>query len=197
MVGFCVAGRYRRALDAVTQCSGHRYGTEPDQQHTAMSSHGRKHRPPLQDRIHRRDAAGHADHRHSSWGGRADFPGRGQRCKQRGGQPTPRGLKIPILIVHQGGFQNPSSALNGCAGNLAGSDIEKIAQRLDPSIKIIVSAHTHAEYRCTITTNGIIRLVTSTSSFGRVLSDITLTVSDLTGELVSADVTNTIVEKCA
>ncbi len=57
-----------------------------------------------------------------------------------------------------------------------------------------MSAHTHAEYRCTITTNGVTRLVTSASSFGRILSDITLTVDDRSGELVSADATNTIVE---
>ena len=41
------------------------------------------------------------------------------------------------------------------------------------SIKVIVSAHTHAEYRCTITAGGVTRLITSASSFGRVLSDIT------------------------
>ena len=56
-----------------------------------------------------------------------------------------------MLVIHQGGFQTGAAALNGCAGNLAGSDIAKIAERLDPSIKVIVSAHTHAEYRCTIT----------------------------------------------
>lgn len=104
------------------------------------------------------------------------------------------GVKIPILIVHQGGFQSSPAALNGCVGNLAGSDIEEIVQRLDPSIKVIVSAHTHAEYRCTITTNGVTRLVTSASAFGRILSDITLTVDDRSGELVSADATNFIVE---
>ena len=103
------------------------------------------------------------------------------------------GVKIPVLVVHQGGFQTGTAALNGCAGNLAGSDIEKIAQRLDPSIKVIVSAHTHAEYRCTITTNGVTRLVTSASSFGRILSDITLNVDNRSGELVSADAVNSIV----
>ena len=104
------------------------------------------------------------------------------------------GVTVPILVVHQGGFQSGTPTLNGCAGNLAGSDIEKIAQRLDPSIKVIVSAHTHAEYRCTITTNGVTRLITSAASFGRVLSDVTLTVNDRTGELVSAAATNSIVE---
>ncbi len=103
------------------------------------------------------------------------------------------GVKIPVLVIHQGGFQSGAAAINGCAGNLAGSDIEKIVQKLDPSIKVIVSAHTHAEYRCTITTNGVTRLVTSAASFGRILSDITLTVDDRSGELVSAGAVNSIV----
>lgn len=85
-------------------------------------------------------------------------------------------------------------ALNGCAGNLSGSAIADIASRLDPSIKVIVSAHTHAEYRCTITSGGVTRLITSASSFGRILSDITLTVDDKTGELVQASAENVIVE---
>jgi 5'-nucleotidase len=103
-----------------------------------------------------------------------------------------QGVKVPILVIHQGGFQTSGAALNGCAGNLAGSDILKIAEHLDPSIKVIVSAHTHAEYRCTITTNGVTRLITSASSFGRVLSDITLTV-DRNGKLISAGADNILV----
>ena len=102
------------------------------------------------------------------------------------------GVKVPVLVIHQGGFQSPPAALNGCGGALAGSDILEIAQRLDPSIKIIISAHTHAEYRCTITTNGVTRLITSASSFGRVLSDITLTL-DRTGKLISASAENVLV----
>lgn len=104
-----------------------------------------------------------------------------------------KGVKIPVLVIHQGGFQSGPATLNGCAGNLAGSDIEKIVQRLDPSIKVIISAHTHAEYRCTITTNGVTRLITSASSFGRVLSDIDLTVQSTNGELVSASADNVLV----
>jgi len=105
-----------------------------------------------------------------------------------------QGVRIPVLVIHQGGFQTSPAALNGCAGALAGSPIAAIAAQLDPSIKIIVSGHTHAEYRCTITTNGVTRLVTSAASFGRVLSDLTLTVDDRTGTLVSASASNTIVE---
>ena len=111
-------------------------------------------------------------------------------------RPTfgPRASKVPILVIHQGGFQSGTAALNGCAGNLAGSPIATIAQQLDPSIKIIISAHTHAEYRCTITTpDGVTRLITSASSFGRVLSDITLTLDAQTKELVTASADNIVV----
>lgn len=99
-----------------------------------------------------------------------------------------------VLVIHEGGFQSGTAVLNGCAGNLAGSAIADIASRLDPRVKVIVSAHTHAEYRCTITAGGVTRLITSASSFGRILSDITLTIDDKTGELVTASAENTIVE---
>jgi 5'-nucleotidase len=107
-----------------------------------------------------------------------------------------QGVHIPVLVIHQGGFQTGAAptAPGGCAGNLAGSDIEAIAKRLDPSIKVIVSGHTHVEYRCTITINGVTRLITSAASFGRILSDIKLTVDDRTGQLVSADAVNSIVQ---
>jgi len=104
-----------------------------------------------------------------------------------------QGVKTPILIIHQGGSPSPA-ALNGCNGNLAGSAIVEIASRLDPAIKVIVSGHTHAEYRCTITTNGVTRLITSAASFGRILTDTTLTVDDKTGEILAATATNSIVE---
>ena len=88
------------------------------------------------------------------------------------------GVRTSVLVIHEGGFQSSPAALNGCGGNLAGSAIADIASRLDPSIKVIVSAHTHAEYRCLITIDGVTRLITSASSFGRILSDITLTIDN-------------------
>src|SRR6266498_1238966 len=85
------------------------------------------------------------------------------------------GVQTSVLVIHEGGFQDGTSVLNGCQGNLAGSPIADIASRLDPGIKVIISAHTHAEYRCTVTIKGVTRMITSASSFGRILSDITLT----------------------
>ncbi len=98
-----------------------------------------------------------------------------------------------VLVIHEGGIQAGAAALNGCAGNLAGSPILDIVSRLNPAIKVIVSAHTHNEYRCTITTNGVTRLITSAASFGRILTDITLKFDKET-ELVEASATNSIVE---
>jgi 5'-nucleotidase len=106
-----------------------------------------------------------------------------------------RGVQTTVLVIHEGGLQNPANTVaNGCNGALAGSPIVDIASRLDPSISVIVSAHTHAEYRCTITTDGVTRLITSASSFGRILSDITLTIDDRTGALVQASAENVIVD---
>jgi 5'-nucleotidase len=105
-----------------------------------------------------------------------------------------KGVNTSVLIIHQGGFQNGTAVLNGCQGNLAGSPIADIATRLDPSIKVIISGHTHAEYRCTITAGGVTRLITSASSFGRVLSDLTLTLDDRDGTLKDASADNVLVE---
>jgi 5'-nucleotidase len=104
-----------------------------------------------------------------------------------------------VLVIHEGGAQTSGADLNGCAGNLVGSPIAEIAGGLDPRIKVIVSAHTHAEYRCTITTTSstgetVTRLITSASSFGRVLTDIKLTINDKTGQLVAASAENIVVE---
>jgi 5'-nucleotidase len=118
----------------------------------------------------------------------ADAANRAVRQLQR------KGVKTSVLVIHEGGFQAGTAALNGCAGNLQGSAIADIVSRLDPAIRVIVSAHTHAEYRCTITSGGVTRLITSASSFGRILSDLTLTIDDRTGELVEASAENVIVE---
>jgi 5'-nucleotidase len=106
-----------------------------------------------------------------------------------------QGVNAIVLVIHQGGFQTPTpTAVNGCAGNLAGSDIASIASRLDKSIGVIVSGHTHAEYRCTITANKVTRLITSASSFGRILTDLKLTVDDNSGKVAAATADNIIVD---
>lgn len=114
------------------------------------------------------------------------------------------GVNTIVMLLHQGGFQQPApTSVNGCAGDLspaANSGNNQIAaivgpgSGLDPRIGVVISGHTHTEYVCTFVDNGRSRLVTSASSFGRVLTDATLTISDDTGELKSATAVNSIVE---
>jgi 5'-nucleotidase len=76
-----------------------------------------------------------------------------------------QGIEAIVVLVHQGGFQNPAtiggfnnSDINGCLNDLKGataagtggadSDIAKIVAQLDNAVDLVVSAHTHAAYNC-------------------------------------------------
>ena len=113
------------------------------------------------------------------------------------------GVNSIVLVVHEGGFQSAPAALNGCGGSLIDAAtgnpyaVLDIARRLDPAIKVVVSGHTHAEYNCVVDRDGIADsdpsddlLITSASSFGRAISDIALTIDDVTGQLVAATAVN-------
>ena len=97
-----------------------------------------------------------------------------------------QGIEAIVVLVHEGGFQTGSlSDINGCEGNLAGSAIANLVRRFDNAVDLVVSGHTHAAYNCKLpNASGRAIAVTSSSSFGRVLSDI-----DMTIDPVSHDVT--------
>ena len=95
------------------------------------------------------------------------------------------GADTIVLLIHQGAsiqgrFDDPS-----CPG-LAG-DILPILQKLDPSIQLVVSGHTHNAYICRVPMpGGGMRLLTSAGKYGSLVTDIRLTfdrpAGDLTGE---------------
>ena len=66
-----------------------------------------------------------------------------------------------------------------------------IANRMDPSIDVVVSGHTHQAYNCDI--NG--KLVTSASSFGRLVTDIDLKIDRRTGDVITATANNVVVTR--
>jgi 5'-nucleotidase len=113
-----------------------------------------------------------------------------------------RGVKAFVVLLHQGGFQNPPAPprasatpvgneytdVNRC-DNFAGNEIQSIAAGLDPRVSVIVSAHTHAPYVCTFSG----KLVTSAASFGRVITDIDLTIDHRSKTVTKATATNNIV----
>ena len=135
-----------------------------------------------------------------------------------------QGIESIVVLVHQGGFQTSPNVgdINGCDGNLKNtdgtdSDIGKIVARLDNAVDLVISGHTHAAYNCSANTvdvrkvNGMVtstqrptglpnvtgRLVpvTSASAFGRVLTDIDLTINPATRNVTAVAVTNRLVDR--
>ncbi len=97
-----------------------------------------------------------------------------------------------VILLHQGGFQNAPYSKgfldpNGC-DNLSG-EIVAIANALDPQVDVVISGHTHAAYNCKIGR----KLVTSASSFGRVVTDIDLVIDRKTKDVKSAKAQNVVV----
>ena len=66
-----------------------------------------------------------------------------------------------------------------------------MASAFNDEIDVVVSGHTHQAYNCTI--DG--KLVTSAGSFGRVITDIDLTIESTTGEVTAKTATNRIVTR--
>jgi 5'-nucleotidase len=67
--------------------------------------------------------------------------------------------------------------------------MQSIAAGLDPRVSVIVSAHTHQPYVCTMSG----KLVTSAASFGRLVTDIELTIDHQSKAVTAATATNRIV----
>ena len=83
---------------------------------------------------------------------------------------------------------NEYTDVNRCV-NFNGADMEAIAAGLHPRVGVIVSAHTHQPYVCEMAG----KLVTSAASFGRLVTDIDLTIDRGSRKIVAAEATNRIV----
>ena len=99
------------------------------------------------------------------------------------------GVSAIIVLVHQGGFQDATGTVDTCKGMTG--EILPIAAGLDPAVDVMVSAHTHAFYDCMM--NG--RLLTSASSFGRVLTKIDLTIDPTEKRVLSKSAKNVVVSR--
>ncbi len=104
------------------------------------------------------------------------------------------GVNAFVVLIHQGGQQNPPYAKgyqdpNGCE-NLSG-DILPVVDALDDRIDVVASAHTHQAYNCV--RDG--KLLTSSSSFGRLITSIDLTLDGTTEDVKAARATNVVVSR--
>ncbi|MET8257714.1 bifunctional metallophosphatase/5'-nucleotidase [Micromonospora sp. NPDC005205] len=100
-----------------------------------------------------------------------------------------KGVQAIVVLLHEGGTQAATGGINDCVG-MTGPIVD-ITNRMDPSIDVVVSGHTHQAYNCDI--NG--KLVTSASSFGRLVTDIDLKIDRRSGDVVSAAANNVVVTR--
>ena len=106
-----------------------------------------------------------------------------------------QGIESIVVLVHEGGFQTGTLGdINGCEGNLAGSAIAGIVRQFDNAVDLVVSGHTHVAYNCMLpNAAGRTISVTSASSFGRVLTDIDVTIDPASRDITKAVATNRLV----
>ena len=94
-----------------------------------------------------------------------------------------------MLLIHEGGDQSGNADPNGCNG--FSGPIARIAEKLSPEIKVVISGHTHQFYNCTIAGH----TVTSASSFGRMITRVDLTIDPADGTITSVSATNDTVSR--
>jgi 5'-nucleotidase len=114
-----------------------------------------------------------------------------------------QGVKAFVVLLHQGGAQRPPAPpaspsttpsgdeytdVNRCV-NFNGPEMQQIAQGLDRRVGVIISAHTHQPYICTMAG----KLVTSAASFGRLITDVDVTIDHQSKAITTATATNRIV----
>jgi 5'-nucleotidase len=99
------------------------------------------------------------------------------------------GVRSIVVLIHQGGAQDGSDDDNGCQ-QFSGPIVD-IANQMSSEISVVVSGHTHRAYNCTI--GG--KLVTSASSFGRMITRIHLEIDRTTDRIVSKTAKNVIVTR--
>jgi 2',3'-cyclic-nucleotide 2'-phosphodiesterase (5'-nucleotidase family) len=116
-----------------------------------------------------------------------------------------QGVNAIVVLVHEGGFPSAKESWtdpNGHTwdvnanydytcdrGGVVSGPIVDIAKNLSPAIDMVVSGHTHTPYVCDMPDPaGQPRLVTSASSFGRLITETTLTFDKRTQDIVRASV---------
>jgi 5'-nucleotidase len=123
-------------------------------------------------------------------------------------------------VITGGGTQPTTSDINGCTGDLKNSDgtpsdIRAVVAQLDNAVDLVISGHTHAAYNCSkntvdVNTTGTTTVtratglpnkagrlipVTSASAFGRVLTEVDLTINPTTRDVIDVSATNVLIAR--
>ena len=94
-----------------------------------------------------------------------------------------KGVKAIVVLLHQGVVPTDPTAYNDCPH--ATGPALAIAKNLHPAIDAVVSGHTHQAYNCVVRDpRDRPRLLTSASSFGRIITKVHLLLRPRTGDVV-------------
>ena len=96
-----------------------------------------------------------------------------------------RGVEAIVVLIHEGGY--PTGDYNECP-SISGAIVD-IVKKLDRSVDVVISGHTHQPYVCEI--DG--RLVTSGDKYGTIVTAIDLKLDRTTRDIISAKADNVIV----
>jgi 5'-nucleotidase len=101
-----------------------------------------------------------------------------------------QGVETIVVLIHEGGFQNPSSSsYNDCVG-ISGPIVD-IVNNLNDEVDVVISGHTHQPYNCVIDN----KIVTSAFSFGRLVTKVDLKIDKRTRDVVSMVADNRVVTR--
>ncbi|WAS04137.1 bifunctional metallophosphatase/5'-nucleotidase [Gloeomargaritales cyanobacterium VI4D9] len=98
-----------------------------------------------------------------------------------------QGIQAIVVLVHEGGM--PAGGFNECP-SISGAIVD-IVQRTNPAVDLFITGHTHQAYNCVL--DG--RVVTSASAFGRLITDINLTLDRRTKDVRLIQANNLIVTR--
>ncbi len=100
-----------------------------------------------------------------------------------------KGVETIVVLIHEGGVQSAPAPFNGCVG-ISGPIVD-IVNNFNDEVDVVISGHTHQPYNCVI--DG--KIVTSSFSFGRVVTKVDLTIDKKSGEVVTMVAENKIVSR--
>jgi 5'-nucleotidase len=106
-----------------------------------------------------------------------------------------QGIEAIVVLIHEGGMQSgPNPDINRCQGGLASSPIAGIVAGFDDAVDLVISGHTHSAYVCSLpNSRGRAVPVTSANAFGRLLTDIDLSLDPASRDVVSVQASNLMV----
>jgi len=108
-----------------------------------------------------------------------------------------KGVHTIVVLLHEGGAQSvglSESTIDTCTG-MSGAIVGIVGQ-LDDEVDLVISGHTHNAYNCLLSNSASRQIpVSSGSSFGRLVTDIDLTINRSTDQPTSISVDNKIVTR--